>query len=95
MRKEKVFVACSGGCGRTASVTKRKAQHYDYYLCDSRESGQRCRDLLPPLKAGFVRSISHNGFAHFTGVSDRVATVEDQAAVARARALVAAAARLR
>jgi len=52
--QEKVTIFCAGGCGRSVTLRKSRVNPADFYLCNSREDGQRCRDSLPPAPEGMV-----------------------------------------
>ena len=60
----------------------------NYYVCDSREDSQRCRESLPDKPPGMIAVIEYNAAAHFTGITYRKADAEEIAAVARANRIL-------
>ncbi len=50
--EERVTIYCAGGCGRSVTLRRSRVNPADFYLCNSRADGQRCRDSLPPVPEG-------------------------------------------
>jgi len=84
----KVTIYCSGGCGRSVVLRKSKLRKADYYICDSREDGRKCREALPAKPPGMIAVVEHNAAAHFTGITYRKPDEEEIAAVARANLIL-------
>ncbi len=87
---EKVTIYCAGGCGRSETLRPRKISQADYYLCETRADGERCRASLPPLSPGKMRCVEWNAAGSFAGYTDVPADDEHLAAVERAKAILAA-----
>lgn len=75
-------VYCDGGCGKTQSVRPRHVRPATWYVC-----GQVCEIRLPPKDQRLVRIIEYNAAGGFTGVTDRIPTIEERKSVERAGAL--------
>ncbi len=87
---EKITITCSGGCGRTVTLRKSKVQQADYYLCQSKISGQQCEANLPPLMPGKMRRVELNAAASFWGYTDIVPDAQMAASMLHAREILAA-----
>lgn len=85
---DKVTIFCSGGCGRLVTLRKIKVRPADYYVCDSREDGKKCRKALPTKPPSMIAVIELNAAAHFTGITYKKPDAEDIAAIARANRIL-------
>lgn len=85
---DKVTIYCSGGCGRSVSLRKIKIRPGDYYVCDSREDGDKCRKALPAKPPNMIAAMELNAAAHFTGITYKKPDAEDIAALARANRIL-------
>lgn len=85
--EERVTIYCAGGCGRSVTLRRSRVNPADFYLCNSRADGQRCRDSLPPVPEGKITVIRFNSAGSFTGISYEVPSEERRAAIARANRL--------
>ena len=90
MKDEKVTIFCSGGCGRSVTLRAKKVLKCDFYICDSKVDGQKCKESLPRDPNKHV-SIQYNAAASFTGFTEFVPNADDRAAVARANRILRAA----
>ena len=86
--EERVMSACYGGCGRTVELRKSKVRPADYYLCQSKASGQLCEQKLPPLLPGKVRCVEINAAASFWGYTDQWLDAQTAASVVRAHEIL-------
>jgi hypothetical protein len=87
---EKATIFCYGGCGRSVTLRKSKVHHADFYLCETRQDGDRCRAKLPPLMPGKVRATDMHAAASFWGYTDEWMDAEHAAGVMRAQAILEA-----
>lgn len=88
--KEKVTIFCFGGCGRSVTLRKSKVHQADFYVCETRLDGDRCRTKLPLLMPGKLREIDMYAAASFWGYTDVWADAEHAAGVLRAQAILQA-----
>lgn len=86
--EERVTIACCGGCGRTVELRKSKVRPADYYLCQSKASGQLCEQKLPPLLPGKVRCVEINAAGSFWGYTDQWLDAQTAASVVRAHEIL-------
>jgi hypothetical protein len=87
---EKITIFCYGGCGRSVTLRKSKVHPADFYLCETRLDGDRCRGKLPPLMPGKVRGTDMHAAASFWGYTDVWMDAEHAAGVMRAHAILQA-----
>jgi hypothetical protein len=92
MKKQavKVTIFCYGGCGRSVTLRKSKVHQADFYVCETRLDGHRCRTKLPLLMPGKLRQIVMCAAASFWGYTDVWADPEQMASVLRAQAILGA-----
>lgn len=78
-------VTCDGGCGRKVELRAKKIQPATFYVCDSREDGDKCFEATPKPPLGFCRAIIYGAAAHFTGLRHEPMSATDAAAALRAQ----------
>jgi hypothetical protein len=86
----KVTIFCYGGCGRSVTLRKSKVHQADFYVCETRLDGDRCRKKLPLLMPGKLRRIDMHAAASFWGYTDEWADAEQAESVLRAQAILQA-----
>lgn len=84
---DQVTIFCAGGCGRSVTVRKARIKPADFYVCDTRADGARCRASLPVRPPGTIAVSAFNAAGSFMGVTYKVPSQDEHAALARAQRL--------
>lgn len=88
--EDRVTIYCDGGRGRSVTLRKSRVRPHQFYVCNSRKSGDACMAALPTRLPGHLCGMDLNAAAHFMGVTYTLPSEEDAASVNRARAILAA-----
>ena len=86
---EKISIQCFGECGCSVTLRKSNIRYAQYYLCNSRKHARLCEAKLPPLPPGMVCRIEFNAASYFSGYTYERPDAETQAAVQRAKEILA------
>lgn len=85
-------VECAGGCGKFQMVRKSKIEkRWTYIGCGICEGWERLEEQLRSTREGMVTEHDYQVAGGFRGLRVRIATQEERASIARARAIAAAA----
>jgi hypothetical protein len=90
MAEDKVTICCDGGCGRSVTLRKSRVRQHQFYLCNSKKSGDACMAALPMCFPGHLCCMDFNAAAHFMGATYTLPSEEEAASVNRARAILTA-----
>ncbi|HZD92407.1 MAG TPA: hypothetical protein VE224_20120 [Pseudolabrys sp.] len=88
-KTNKVTIYCDGGCGAEVTMRRKsRIHHADFYVCNSRANGDRCKQIVLAKKpADMIAVLEFNAAAHFMGITFKIPDEEERASLARANRL--------
>ena len=90
--EREAFQECAGGCGKFQMVRKSKIEkRWTYIGCGKCEGWERLEEQLRSTREGMVTEHGYQVAGGFRGLRVRIATQEERASMARARAILAVA----